>query len=203
MIELRNLEFINRIKYPNLVIQKNKMTFIQGPSGKGKSSLIKMINNTVSPSNGDILFNNQNILDINPLTLRKELMLVSQNVYLFDKSIKGNFIEYYKYLGKPAISEAEMKKYLDLVLAPFDINQKATTLSGGEKQRVYLAIYLSFKAPCYLLDEPTSALDEQTSNSLFKNLKTIENTTFVVVSHDKSLAKTYGDEVIELGGEHE
>jgi putative ABC transport system ATP-binding protein len=65
-------------------IPKNKVTFIIGKSGAGKTTLIKLFNGTLSQSSGDILYNNTNILDMETIQLRKDVSLISQGVFLFD-----------------------------------------------------------------------------------------------------------------------
>ena len=77
-------------------------------------------------------------------------------------------------------------------------------MSGGERQRIYIAICLSFHPKVLMLDEPTSALDEATAVSLLQNLKQYCNEhgiTLIAITHDKTLAKSYGDEYISLDSE--
>lgn len=201
LIKTQSLAFHHMIKYPDLQIQEEKLTFIKGPSGTGKTTLLKLLNATASPSAGTIYLNDSSIDSIDAVSLRRQLLLCGQTVYLFDSSIRENFIQYYQYRNLNAPDEEIMKKYLDLCTASFSLDTKCQTLSGGERQRVYIAIFLSFNADVLMLDEPTSALDEATSRKLFENLKKYmaeTHQTLIVVSHDQRLIETYADAVIDL-----
>lgn len=201
VIRTENLSFRNLIKYDDIKILREQCTFICGESGSGKSSLLKIINGTVSPSSGAVYYNEKDISGMDSLLLRREVMLLSQSSFLFDLSISENFDKYYEYREAKPISEAEKKSFMKLCAADFPLNSLCQTLSGGERQRTFLAIGLSFKPSVLLLDEPTSALDEQTSRRLFTQLQNYSRTermTMVVVSHDRALAKIFGDQFIAL-----
>ena len=91
------------------------------------------------------------------LVLRREVSLVSQDVFLFDESITENFKTFYALRQKP-MPKAEYVKYItDLCCVNVPLSQSTSTLSGGEKQRVYISIFLSLCPSVILLDEPTSA----------------------------------------------
>ena len=197
-----NVEFSEMLEYQNIGIPINKTTFICGESGSGKSSLLKMLNGTVSPTRGDIFYNNKNIKNLDMLVLRKEVLLVAQSVYLFDGSIEENFPKFYEFRKQELISNEEMRKFLKVCCVGFELDSKCETMSGGEKQRVFIAICLSFMPKVIMLDEPTSALDETTSNCFFENIKSFSienNITLVVVSHNRTLMEKYADNIIEIG----
>lgn len=195
------LKFMDFITYPDFCIEKNKITFICGESGCGKSTLFKLMNASVSPSQGTILYMNKSIDKTNTISLRRRVTLIAQEPFLFNGTIKENFEEYYSFRELQAPDENTIKKFLSLCCIDLPQDTDCSTLSGGEKQRVYLAVFLSFPSEVYLLDEPTSALDEQTSRMLVSNIKTYlrENAlTAVIVSHDRSLTADFADAVIEL-----
>lgn len=201
VIRTEDLSFRSMIKYEDIRILREQCTFICGESGSGKSSLLKLINGTISPSSGTVYYKDQDISGLSSLDLRREVMLLSQSSYLFDLSISENFDKFYEYRETKTISEAEKKRFLELCAADFPLNSLCQTLSGGERQRTFLAIGLSLKPSVLLLDEPTSALDEQTAVRLFSQLKNYsasEQMTLVAVSHDRVLAKAFGDQFIAL-----
>ncbi|MEG2080109.1 MAG: ABC transporter ATP-binding protein [Oscillospiraceae bacterium] len=201
ILSLRNVTFENLIKYPDISINACEATFIVGESGCGKSSLLKLFNATVSNSSGEIFYNGKSILEIDTIKLRREVLLVSQNIFLFDNTIEENFKEYYSYLEKGLISKDKIKEYIDLCRIDFPINADCTLMSGGERQRVFIAICLSLMPKVIMLDEPTSALDEKTSDEMLLNIKNFcksHDITLLVVSHDKSLTEKYADNVITL-----
>jgi len=198
-----NLQYINKIDYPDISIKEGETVFIKGESGCGKSSLFKMLNITKSPSRGAIYYKDKTLESYDSINLRKEILLIGQTSYLFDKNIRENFDEFYKYRNQALISEEEMKAYLKTCCADFPLDTDCSILSGGEKQRVYLAIGISFATKVLLLDEPTSALDEKIRDKVITNIikKCKEkNITLLIISHDEHLINNFGDKVIELTG---
>lgn len=200
-IKTSNLEFGNFITYPDILIPRHQVTFLCGASGCGKSSLLKLLNATVTPSKGDIFYQDRNIKEMDTITLRKEILLVSQAVYLFDESIEENFKRFYDYRDEAVISSVKMQEYLRICCVDFSLNTRCETMSGGEKQRVFMAIYLSFLPKVLMLDEPTSALDQATATVFLQNIKNFcreHQMTAVVISHDEKLTKLFADHVITL-----
>jgi ABC-type cobalamin/Fe3+-siderophores transport systems, ATPase components len=203
LIEAKKVNFKNILNYPDIEIESEHVTFICGDSGSGKSTFLKLINGVVSPLSGNIIIEGKNISDLNTVELRKEYLLVSQSVYLFDKTIKKNYEEFYRYRDLPTPEDKAIQYYLTLCCADFSLDSYCPTMSGGERQRVYIAICLSFKPKVLMLDEPTSALDSHTANLLMQNINTFcrnNHITLIVVSHDISLADKFADKVITLEG---
>lgn len=200
-ISVKNVVFQSIIKFPNIEISKGKITFIHGPSGCGKSTLLRLINGTISPDKGAVFYNDKDITSIDTIKLRREVLLIGQSVYLFTGTIEENFIKYYEYREDAVPSQNEMENFLKICSADFPLNARCETMSGGERQRVYIAIFLSFMPKVVMLDEPTSALDNTTSDRMMSNIKhfTTENDmTTIVVSHYLPLAEKYGDDIITL-----
>ncbi|MCW1713667.1 ABC transporter ATP-binding protein [Caenicola nitritireducens] len=189
------------IRYPDIKIPKGKTTFIHGPSGCGKSTLLKLINGTISPDSGKILYNGNDIDDIDTIKLRRDILLVSQSVFLFSGTIEENFNKYYQYRDLETPSKEHMEKFLQICRAEFPLETRCETMSGGERQRVYIAIFLSFMPEVLMLDEPTSALDNTSSDIIMSNIKNFSDDndmTTIVVSHYLPLAQKYGDNIIAL-----
>ncbi|MGE4213621.1 MAG: ATP-binding cassette domain-containing protein [Anaerotignaceae bacterium] len=204
LFSISDVNFKDVIKYSNITIKQNRATFICGKSGSGKSTLLKFLNASVSVDSGNIFYQNKSIKEYDTIMLRKEVMLVSQNVFLFDDTIENNFLEYYRYRETTPPDMEKMQEYLQICLADFSVNAMCNEMSGGERQRVFIAICLSFMPKVLLLDEPTSALDEQTSKKLIDNLKNYcmkNGITLIIVCHDKKLIERYADEVICLNSE--
>jgi putative ABC transport system ATP-binding protein len=201
IISVNDVVFQSIIKYPNIKISKGKTTFIHGPSGCGKSTLLKLINGTTSPDSGDIFYRGNNVENIDTIDLRRDILLVSQSVYLFTGTIEDNFRKYYEYRDLDVPSKETMEKFLKICSAEFPLETRCETMSGGERQRVYIAIFLSFMPEVLMLDEPTSALDNSSSDAMMKNIKdfsTDNEMTTVIVSHYLALAEKYGDNIIAL-----
>jgi putative ABC transport system ATP-binding protein len=202
IFKTKNLVFNDLIHFPNINISKNQVTFISGKSGSGKTTLFKLFNGTLTQSSGDIFYNNENILDLDTINLRKEVLLISQSVFLFDGNIKDNFLEFYKYRGETIPSDDKIKDFLDICSLNFSLDKNCEEMSGGEKQRLYIAIYLSFKPKVILLDEPTSALDEENSQIVIGNIISFSkenDITLLIISHDQELTNDFADATVHIG----
>lgn len=202
ILRTKNLSFNNLIYYKDIYIENNKANFIVGKSGTGKSTLLRLFNDTLSPSSGSIYYSENDISEMDTILLRQELLLISQTVYLFDASIKENFKQYYSYRDMPPPSDDEMKHFLNLCSVRFSLDSNCTIMSGGERQRVYIAIFLSFKPKVLMLDEPTSALDKQTGIEVMDNILDYckkNEITVVAVSHDVNLTDKFAENVIAIG----
>ena len=105
LITTKDLVFNNMIEYPDMTIEKGKMTFIQGASGSGKSTLFRLFNATINPSQGTIYYNKVDISTINALELRRKILLINQQVYLFDGTIADNFRQFHAYRGSTPPTE--------------------------------------------------------------------------------------------------
>lgn len=201
ILETKDLCFNNIINYKNMKIPKGKVTFITGESGCGKSTLLKLFNGTLTQSKGNIYYKGKDTEKLNSIELRKEISLISQSVFLFDASIKDNFIKFYKYRGQNVPSDEEMKEILNICCIKFPLDKDCSVMSGGEKQRIYIAIYLSFKPEIIMLDEPTSALDNKNTFSVIGNILSFcknNKSTVIIVSHDKELTEKFGENNITL-----
>ena len=201
IISVNDVVFRSIIKYPGIKITKGKTTFIHGPSGCGKSTLLKLINGTTSPDSGEIFYKGNNIENIDTIDLRREILLVAQSVFLFTGTIEENFKKYYEYRDQETPSKEHMEKFLQICRAEFPLETRCETMSGGERQRVYIAIFLSFMPEVLMLDEPTSALDNTSSDIIMSNIKNFSDDndmTTIVVSHYLPLAQKYGDNIIAL-----
>ena len=204
LFSISNVNFKNIIKYPKINIEEGKSTFICGKSGSGKSTLFKLLNASVSFDEGEILYQDKSIKDYDTILLRREVTLVSQNVFLFDDTIKNNFIEFYRYRDLSSPDDKLISKYLQICLADFSLDANCQEMSGGERQRVFISICLSFIPKVLMLDEPTSALDEHTAEAIMENLKNFckeNNITLIIITHDRLLTEKYADEVIILNSE--
>ncbi len=135
--------------------------------------------------------------------MRKEVKLISQNAFLFSGSIKENFNTFYDYCEYPPLKEEEMMTFLKITQANFPLHTLCDNLSGGEKQRVYIAICLSMGGETIILDEPTSALDSSLSikvlSSIISYIKE-NNLTLIVISHDDKLTEIFAENLINLTG---
>ena len=174
----------------NLKIKGGKMTSLVGYSGAGKSTILNLIPRYYDCNSGDILVDKQSIYKSKLSSLRKNISLVSQDVTLFDDTIKNNIA----YADLNA-SEDEIKEVAKLSFADdfiqklpdkYDalIGENGLRLSGGEKQRISIARAMLKKSKIILLDEATSSLDAETENKIQQALSIlIKDRTAVVIAH--------------------
>ena len=178
------------IKDISLKIKGNSMAAFVGHSGAGKSTIMSLIPRFYDPQDGSIEIDGQNISSISLSSLRKNLSLVSQDVILFDDTIKNN-IAY----AKPGASDDEIVKacifaasdqFINKLPKGYDtkVGENGVRLSGGQKQRISIARAILKKSPIILLDEATSSLDaesEEIVQNAINNL--IKNKTTLVIAH--------------------
>ena len=196
------MQFMDLITYPEIEIKKDSFSFISGKSGCGKSTELKILNRTIIPSAGRLCYQGRDVQELPVLSYRKSVQLVPQEVFLFDGTIMDNFRYYWDARGMEMPGRDEIQNFLHICCADFDLTTNCRTLSGGEKQRVFLAIFLSCVPPVLLLDEPTAALDEETSVRLLHNIKAFcrqEHITSVCVCHNDELIEKFSDYTIRLG----
>ena len=174
----------------NLHLAGGKMTALVGHSGAGKSTMLNLIPRFYDPKEGDILIDGQSIYKTRISSLRSNISLVSQDITLFDDTIKNNIL----YANFNA-SDEEVKEAARLSFADEFINQlpkkyetiigeNGTRLSGGEKQRLSIARALLKKSKIILLDEATSSLDAETEHKIQEAINILtKNRTTIVIAH--------------------
>jgi len=204
---LKGVNYENIVSYSDIEISEGGATFICGDSGSGKSTLLKLLNGILTPSAGMITYLGEDIGRYDSIVLRRAVLLVSQAAYLFDdRSIRDNFKAYYDYREMTCIGDEEMAQFLAVCSFDLSLDTMSYNLSGGEKQRVFIAICLSFGSKVLMLDEPTSALDARNANALMENIKLFcaqKGQTLLVVSHDKKIVDKFADKTVHLGGDGE
>lgn len=197
------LSFMDFIRYPDMRIPTEKVTFITGESGTGKSTLLRLFNNSLSSSSGSVYYRGTDILSIDPVELRRSVLLVGQSVFLFDDTITGNVEQFFAYRGEGLPETSSIQECLSVCRADFSPAVDCTTLSGGERQRVYLALFLAMDSDILMLDEPTSALDGANGRQVMENIASFcrdRGRTLVVVSHDENLVERFAEHRVVLAG---
>uniref|UniRef100_UPI003FEE2EF8 ABC transporter ATP-binding protein n=1 Tax=Eisenbergiella tayi TaxID=1432052 RepID=UPI003FEE2EF8 len=186
----------------DLTIKPGEKVALVGPSGGGKTTLCNLLPRFYDPTEGEILLDDQNIKKVTLQSLRSNVGVVQQDVYLFSGSVYEN-IAY----GKPGASKEEVIKAAKLAGAhdfiqelkdgyETYVGERGVKLSGGQKQRVALARTLVMKPKILLLDEPLSALDGVIKESIKERIKMIAkeyNLTTIIVTHDPEEALTLSD----------
>ena len=191
------------LKGIDLDINKGEIVVILGPSGSGKSTLLRCINLLENPNKGEIIVNNENILDkksdINKV--RQNIGMVFQNFNLFpNMTVLENItlapIKVKNIKKEDAIEDALY--LLDRVGLIDKQNEYPQNLSGGQKQRIAIARALAMKPEVMLFDEPTSALDPEMVKEVLDVMTELakEGMTMVIVTHEIGFAKEIATKVV-------
>ena len=160
---------------------------ITGPSGSGKSSLLKLLASLVSPSSGRIVYQGQDLEDLDPVAYRREVSYCFQQPVLFGQTVRDNMAFPFEIRHLPFDQERVLATLARLNLGPEFLEKPIKELSGGEKQRVALVRNLLFEPKVLLLDEVSSGLDEKTKTLLRTFLNDLHQAgvTLIEVTHDQ------------------
>jgi ATP-binding cassette, subfamily B, bacterial len=174
----------------NIHIPAGSTVAFVGGTGSGKSTLLKLLLRFIRPRQGRIVFDGQEITDLNSASLRKQLGYVAQDPFLTDGSIADNIAYGERNPDMSAVAAAaEAAEAMEFILALPDglqneVGERGTQLSGGQRQRIALARAL-FRDPAVLiLDEATSAVDNETEAAIQRSLaKASKDRTTIIVAH--------------------
>ncbi|AMA53885.1 choline ABC transporter ATP-binding protein OpuBA [Bacillus inaquosorum] len=188
----------------NLKIAKGEFICFIGPSGCGKTTTMKMINRLIEPSAGKIFIDGENIMEQDPVELRRKIGYVIQQIGLFPHmTIQQNISLVPKLLKWPEQQRKERaRELLKLVdMGPEYLDRYPHELSGGQQQRIGVLRALAAEPPLILMDEPFGALDPITRDSLQEEFKKLQKTlhkTIVFVTHDMDEAIKLADRIVIL-----
>lgn len=172
------------------------ITVVLGPSGSGKTTLLRLCNRLEVPSAGRVLFREQDVAVLDPLTLRRRVGMVFQQPVLFGGTVRDNL----RVADPTAAEEAYAAAVERAHLPPSFLDRRAAELSGGEAQRVCLARTLLIDPEVLLMDEPTASLDPAASKALEGLARHLASAGVPVlwVTHDLEQMRRLGDRVLLL-----
>jgi ABC-type multidrug transport system fused ATPase/permease subunit len=196
-VEFRNVTFAYGERdsvLKNLSFDFNSGTIlgIAGTTGAGKSTLVQLICGFYRPESGEIMINGKPVQEISTQLLRENIAIVFQETFLFAGTVRENIA-----FGTPDAREEDILRAARLSQAePFinelekgyetEIGEKGVTLSGGQRQRIGIARALMHKPKLLILDSCTSALDTRTEKTILEELRQLDDTMTVIISHRRS-----------------
>jgi putative ABC transport system ATP-binding protein len=190
----------------NLEIADGKITALIGPSGAGKTSLLRLLNRLDDAASGEIFYRSRSIKEYRVQELRRRVGFVFQTPVMFPGTVRENLQKALELAGKPAPGSDEL---IDEMLALAELDSSLATrdgarLSVGQKQRVNIARALVSAPEVLLMDEPTSALDPETADKLMETVRRLGEEkiiTVVMITHRLTEARRASDmtTVMEAG----
>ena len=184
---VENFPVLNNV---SLEIQKGSTTAIVGSTGSGKSTLIKLLLRLYDVESGKIIYDEENIQDLNIHSLRKNIGLVSQDIFLFEGTVFENIA--YGNLDATeneiwnAAKLSESDEFINLLPNKKDtiVGERGQKLSGGQRQRISIARAILKNPEILILDEATSAVDNETEAAIQRSLDTLkEGRTVIAIAH--------------------
>ncbi len=210
MFEFSNVTKVYKNKFTavndiSFKIEKGSFSFIVGKSGAGKTTLIKLLIKEVDPTEGKIIFNNQDITKLSHRQIplhRRKVGVIFQDFRLLDKkTVYENIAFAMEMVGHtPKNIRREVPTVLSMVGLSDKANNFPNELAGGEQQRIAIARAVVNKPDLIIADEPTGNLDPETSYEIMKIFSEINRrgTTVLMVTHDRAIVDTMKKRVIEL-----
>lgn len=200
MFKLKDIKFKNILDIENLEIHENVVTIVKGESGSGKSTMLKLLNNIISPDSGVVMYNGIDVNDINPITLRREVIMQSQFPNIFPGNVRENLNIIFTLRGEEGLDDEKLLKAMEIVNLKKDLTDDAQNLSGGEKTRLSIARLFLVEPEVFLLDEPGASLDSKTEEILMNNVISEikrRNKTLIFISHSDN-PEMIADEIITM-----
>ena len=208
-VELNGVSFAYPDREPildgfSLSIPAGQTVAIVGPTGSGKSTIVRLLLRFYDPQSGQITLDNTDLHQWNLDTLRQSIGLVSQSVYLFDGSIWDNIL-----YGRPEATEedviaaakaAEVHEFIQTLPQGYHtpIGERGLKLSGGQSQRISIARAILKDPPILVLDEATSAVDNETEAAIQRSLEVVsKDRTTIVIAHRLSTIR-HADKIVVM-----
>lgn len=188
----------------SFTVEAGKTLGIMGATGAGKTSIVQLLQRMYDATDGNIYLDDIDVRNLSLEQLRTSINFVMQDVFLFSDTINDNIkLGKKEHIGfkavKLASAQAQASEFIERMDETYDtvIGERGVGLSGGQKQRISIARALAKKDPVLVLDDSTSALDMETEHMIQQMLKTLSETTKIIIAHRISAVR-HADEIIVL-----
>jgi putative ABC transport system ATP-binding protein len=199
--ELSGIRFREILDIEHLELDSCRISAIVGPSGGGKTTLLRCLNRMTTPDAGRILFEGQPLEAIDPVQLRRRVVMLAQMPVIFPSSVEENLLIGCRLAEKPLPDREAMRAMLLRVGLGKPFDEDAARLSGGEKQRLSLARVMLMDPEVLLLDEPSASLDGETEEQIFTLITEFcreRCKTLVMVTHSEAEFSGYYDALVRI-----
>ncbi|MFW5718648.1 MAG: ABC transporter ATP-binding protein [Halanaerobium sp.] len=201
MFKLENVKYKNILKIKEAELDKNIITAVVGSSGGGKTTFLKLLNNMITADQGKIFYQDKNIESYDPVSLRREVVMLPQDPEIFKGSIRDNFKITEEIADNDISQNLNYQELLRKVSLTQKLDDNAGNLSGGEKQRLALARVMLLEPKVLLLDEPSSSLDKKTEEKIIRMVVDYvreNDRTLIMVTHSPEIAEKFADRIINI-----
>jgi ATP-binding cassette subfamily C protein len=202
-IELKNISYnypdgTEGIKNLSAVFEKGKSYIIEGDSGSGKSTILKLLTGDYKPDSGEILINGISMNMLSMESIKSRIGVTRQDVFLFKDDIRNNITLWSDYTAADydeVVGDASLEEVIDGCVEKNVSNEKG--LSGGQRQRIGVARALLKKSDVLIMDEVTSSLDDSNAEKVINNILRTKDSIKICVTHNE-LLKINFDEIIRI-----
>jgi len=201
MFKLEKIKFKDILNIEEILLEENMVTAILGSSGGGKTTFLKLLNNMITADQGNISYQGKDIESYDPVSLRREVVMLPQDPQIFKGTIKDNFIKTEEMTDNGISKNLNYNELLKKVSLTQNLDDNAVNLSGGEKQRLALARVMLLEPKVLLLDEPSSSLDKKTEEKIIKMVVDYvrkNDRTLIMVTHSPEIAEKFADKIINI-----
>ena len=201
---IENLKYRSILNIEHLTLDA-PVVCLMGASGCGKTTLLRHLNRLYERDSGQILYNNTNIQTIDPIKLRRKVVMLGQTPVIYEGTIAENLQIGVRLAQQPLPDTDTMKNMIERLGLNQSLDSFCDKLSGGERQRLCMARVMLMQAETYLMDEPSAALDRNTEHSVIETLVDFareKGRQIILVSHSGQIAEMFSGDVVVLEHGH-
>jgi len=198
---LSNVRFKDVLNIESLQIDACKVSAIVGPSGGGKTTLLRILNRMTTPDSGRVFFFGESVEQMDPVQLRRRVVMLTQMPVIFAGTVRENLLIGSRLAEKEEPSPDAVQAIMIRVGLDKELSADAARLSGGEKQRMALARVMLMDPEVMLLDEPSASLDEETEVLIFDLVTEFcreRCKTLIMVTHSEKGFTGYYDTLVRI-----